>query len=88
MNFKVIQSNPSNGGSTFVTKLQRETIVADAIFGDKVKKETYYISGTKQLAKDTEITPAQLFPKYKVVEHPAINPSTNEEFMAKWLHVA
>lgn len=88
MNFKVIQSNPSNEGKTFVTKLQRETIVPDALFGDKVKKETYYISGTKQLAVGIEVTPAQLFPKYKVVEHPAINPSNGEEFMAKWLHVA
>lgn len=88
MNFKVIQSNPSNEGKTFVTKLVRETIVQDVIFGDKVKKETYYISGTKQLAIDTEIPVAAIFPKYKAVEHPGVNPSTGEEISLKWLHLA
>ena len=85
--FKVIQSNP-NSSNGFVTKMQCETVVPDAIFGDKVKKETYYISGSKQLAVDTEIPHAAIFPKYKVVEHPGINPSTNEEITLKWLHLA
>lgn len=86
--FVVIQSNPSNEGKSFVTKLQRETIVSDEIFGDKKKTETYYISGTKQLKAGQEIPHNALFPKFKVVEHPAVNPSTGEEITLKWLHLA
>lgn len=85
--FKVISSNPNAKGG-FVTKLQSEMVIADSIFGDKVKKETFYISGTKQLAVDTEIAQSHLFPKYKVQEHPMINLETQEEFMGKWLHLA
>lgn len=83
-NFKVIQSNPNAKGG-FVTKIQRETIVADAIFGDKVKKETYYISGTKQVPVDTEV-PASHIAQYRVEQHPGVNPSTGEEIMLNWLH--
>ena len=85
--FKVIQSNPNSKGG-FVTKMQCETTVGDAIFGDKVSTLTYYISGTKQVPVDSMIPESALFPKYKVVEHPMVNPSTGEEFMGKWLHVA
>jgi hypothetical protein len=85
--FKVVQSNANSKGG-FVTKMQCETIVADAIFGDKVSKLTYYISGTKEVAVGTEIPESALFPKYKIKEHPMLNPSTGEEFMGKWLHVA
>lgn len=86
--FRVIQSNPSNEGKSFVTKLVRETTVNHPVFGNKVKKETYYISGSNQIAKDTEITEDQLFPAFKVVEHPMVNPNTGETFMGKWLHLA
>jgi hypothetical protein len=86
-NFKVIQSNPNSKGG-FVTKIQSEIIVSDVIFGDKVSTLTYYISGTKQVPVDMMIPESALFPKYKVVEHPMVNPTTGEEFMGKWLHVA
>jgi hypothetical protein len=85
--FKVLQSNPNQKGG-FVTKLQCEEIVADAIFGDKKRTVTYYISAPKQLAINQEISEDKIFPKYKVVEHKMINPETNEEFMGKWLHLA
>lgn len=85
--FKVIQSNPNSKGG-FVTKLQAETIVKSALFGDKAKKETYYISGSKQVAEGIEINEDQLFPTYRVEEHEMINPSTGEMFMGKWLHLA
>lgn len=85
--YNVMQSNP-NSKDGFVTKLQTESIVKDDIFGDKVKKETLYISGSKQLEIGTKIPESALFPKYKVVEHPMINPDTKEEFMGKWLHCA
>jgi hypothetical protein len=85
--YKAIQSNPNSKGG-FVTKLQCESIVKDAIFGDKVKKDTLYISGTNQVPVGTEVSESALFPKYHIVEHPMINPETQEEFMSKWLHCA
>lgn len=85
--FIVLQSNPNSTGG-FVTKLQREIAVSDEVFGDKNKRETYYISGTKQLEKGVQIDEKHLFPKYKAVEHPMVNPITGEEFMGKWLHLA
>jgi hypothetical protein len=45
--FKVISSNPNSKGG-FVTKILSETVISDSIFGDKTKKDTYYISGTNQ----------------------------------------
>lgn len=84
--FKVISSNPNSKGG-FVTKMQSEQVISDSIFGDKTKKETYYISGSKQIAVDTEIAASHLFPKYKVQEHPMINPESGETFMGKWLHL-
>ena len=86
--FIVIQSNPSNEGKTFVTKLQSTETVTDEVFGDKTKKVTYYISGTKQVGVGAKIPETALFPKYRVQEHQGINPETNEEIMLKWLHCA
>lgn len=86
--FKVISSNKGTKNGNFVTKLQRETVVADMIFGDKTKKETYYISGSKQVDVGSQVFEAQLFPKFKIEQHPMINPETGEEFMGKWLHLA
>lgn len=86
--FKVISSNKGEKNGNFVTKLQRETIVTDAIFGDKKKSETYYISGSKEVTVGSEIAEAQLFPKFAVKEHPMVNPETGAEFMGKWLHLA
>lgn len=85
--YKVLQSNPNSKGG-FVTKLQCESIVSDDIFGDKVKKDTLYISSTKQVPLDTEIPESSLFPKYRIEEHEMKNPDTDEVFMGKWLHCA
>ena len=82
--FNIIQSNPNSSGG-FVTKLQNQTTVTTP-FGDKVKKETYYVSGSKQMKPDTKI--AVDMAMFKVVEHPMINPSNDETFMGKWLHLA
>lgn len=84
--FIVIQSNPSNEGKTFVTKLQREITVEDKIFGTKRKKETFYISGSKQLAKDTEVPASHIEENFIVVERPYENPE-GEVVMLKWLHL-
>lgn len=86
MNFIVMSSNPNSKGG-FVTKMQREIKVEDPIFGTKVKKETYYISGSVQVQEGTEIKESHIFPRYKVQEYPMINPETHEEFMGKWLHL-
>lgn len=85
--FTVISSNP-NSKQGFVTKLQNETVITDSIFGDKTKKETYYISGSKQLTEGMKINDSSLFPKFRVEEHPMVNPVTGEEFKAKWLHLS
>jgi len=85
--FVATQSNPNSKGG-FVTKLQAETIIKSAIFGDKVKKETYYISGSKQVDVGTKIQESELFPLYKVQDHEMINPQSGEVFMGKWLHLA
>lgn len=82
--FEIIQSNPNSKGG-FVTKLQAKYTVATP-FGDKVKTETYYVSGTKQLEPKTQI-PVNM-DMFKVIEHEMSNPSTGEMFMAKWLHLA
>jgi hypothetical protein len=83
--FKALKSTPNKTGG-FVTKLQAETIIPDAIFGDKIGKTTYYISGSKKVPVDTLIPESALFPKYKITEHEMINTETGESFMGKWLH--
>jgi len=85
--FKVVSNNDNSKGGFFI-KMQAEIVVADAIFGDKVSTVTYYISASKKVELGTEIPESALFPKYKVKEHPMLNPRTGEEFMGKWLHVA
>ena len=80
----IIQSNPNSTGG-FVTKLQNETIVSTP-FGDKTKKLTYYVSGSKQMTPNTAITIDMSM--FKIGEHEMSNPSTGEVFMAKWLHLA
>ena len=84
--FNVVSSNPSNEGKTFVTKMHRETVVEDKLFGMKKKSETLYISGTKQIPVGTEIQEADIFPKYHVVERPY--DIGGEVIMCKWLHLA
>ncbi len=85
--FKVIQSNPTDNGK-FITKLQAETIIKDELFGDKTKKETYYISGNKQVQVGLEVPESALFPKYYAKEYDGINPETNEPIKMKWLHAS
>ena len=85
--FKVISSNPSNEGKTFVTKLSTEVMIDDELFGQKKGKLTYYVSGTKQLTIGQEIPESKLFPKFRVEEHDMINPETGESFKGKWLHL-
>ena len=80
--FKVISSNPSNEGKTFVTKLQRDTLVSTA-FGDKRKQETYYVSGSKQVAVGSEVELDTT--EWNVVERPfELN---GETILCKWLHL-
>ena len=80
--FKVLSSNPSNECKSFVTKLHAETSV-ETFVGTKLKKETYYISGTKQLAVDTEVEID--LSSFSVVERPfELN---GETIMCKWLHL-
>ena len=81
--FKVISSNPNQTGG-FVTKINHSVTVA-TFAGDKVKSETYYISGSKQLTIDSEVNVD--LDMFKVVEHPFENPTTSEEIMLKWLHL-
>lgn len=81
--FKVLSSNP-NKEDGFVTKLQRE-VIQDTIFGKKQAKQTFYVSGTKQLEVGLEIDLD--LNNWRIGEYPMINPETKEEFIGKWLHV-
>ncbi len=77
-----MSSNPSNEGKSFVTKLHAESTVETA-FGTKLKKETYYVSGTKQLTEDQEVELD--LATWNVVERPfELN---GETIMCKWLHL-
>ncbi len=82
--FKIVQSNPNSTGG-FVTKLQCESVIVTP-FGDKTKKETYYVSGSLQMIADTDVNVDMSM--FKIGEHEMSNPSTGEVFMAKWLHLA
>lgn len=86
--FKVLQCNEKETKpGNYITKIHREVTV-ETPFGIKKANETYYIAGTKAIDKDTMIPHSHIFPLMRIEEHPAINPATGEEFMAKWLHVA
>ncbi len=81
MKFKVISSNP-NQNNGFVTKISNETKV-NTFVGEKTKKTTYYISGSKQLTPDTEVDVNLDF--FEVREYPF--EIEGEVVMLKWLHV-
>lgn len=85
--FKAIQSNPNQKGG-FVTKFQREIIVEHPLFGIKKKSETYYVSGSKQIQVDLEVSQKDLFNGMTVREHEMVNPSTGETYIGKWLSLA
>lgn len=88
--FIVIQSNPNQKGG-FVTKMQRETVVEDSIFGAKTKKETLYVSGSKQVTVGTEVADDHIKANYRIEEHPSelIDEKTDEivKMNLKWLHL-
>lgn len=84
MEFTVISSNPSNKGETHVSKLYRESTVATFV-GDKIKKETLYISGPKQLKADSKVTVDMGI--FRIEERPFTNPDNGEVIMCKWLHL-
>lgn len=90
--FIIIQSNANSKGG-FVTKLQNKVTVATP-FGDKVKSETFYVSGSKQMITDAEVasgTPKAIavdMSMFTIGEHEMLNPSTGEVYMGKWLHLA
>ena len=84
MKFKVISSNPSNEGKTFVTKINHTTTV-ETVFGTKSKNEAFYVSGTKQVPVGTEIDVD--LNQFQVKEYPYTNESTGETMQLKWLHL-
>ena len=87
--FVVTQSNPNQKGG-FVTKMVRETIVKDPIFGDKTKKETLYISGSKQVETGTQVPQKHIDEHFNIVEHLSEIPDENGEIISmnlKWLHL-
>jgi len=85
--FTVISSNP-NQKEGFVTKLSCET-VKETVFGKKVCRETYYVSGSKQMPKDSKIDLD--ISEWRVAQYPfaAVNGDTGEvtNMELKWLHV-
>ena len=82
--FAIAQSNPTTKG-TFVTKLVCETKVNHPIFGEKSKKETYYISGNKQLVAG-EVIKLDVEKEFNVIERPYESPE-GEVVMLKWLSI-
>lgn len=82
----IVQSSNATTRNTFVTKLVHKD-GADEIFG-KSKSETYYISGTKQLAKGAEIAEDYLFPRFKVQTYEFVSPKDGVVMNLKWLHRA
>lgn len=85
--FTILSSNPNSNTDKpgFVTKLQAKTIISTP-FGDKDKVETYYVSGPKQMTKDSTISVDMSM--FIIQEYPMVNPSTGETFQGKWLHCA
>lgn len=84
--FKVIQSNPTEKG-TFVTKLQRESLINHPLFGEKRKQETYYVSGGKQVPEGTEISYDDLMRGMRVVSR-EFETEEGEKMILKWLSIA
>jgi len=85
--FKVEQSNPNDKGG-FVTKLVTEEVIDLGILGKKTKKETMYISTTKQPAVDAEVELDM--DMFRIQEYPFVIPegeNEGEEIMLKWLHL-
>ena len=82
--FKVISSNPSNEGKTFVTKIQGQKVV-NVLGVNKVAQTTYYISLPSQVRVGEEFdVDLSLF---TIAEHPFEHPETGEIIQLKWLHI-
>lgn len=82
--FTVVSSNPNQKGG-FVTKLACETKVNHPIFGQKTKKETYYISGSLKV----EVPTVDLdIASFRVQEYSFVpDITTGEVVNLKWLHI-
>lgn len=89
--FIVLQSKEKETEKgVFITKMQRITTVVDAIFGDKEKKETLYIKGSKQIEVGTEVPAQHIADNYRVEEHPSEMPNQDgsvTKMNLKWLHL-
>ena len=82
-NFNVIASNPNKKGG-FVTKIQH-SVVSDDVFGMR-HQETYYVSGTKQVAVGTVISLD--VDKFRIATYPYVpDTTTGEVINLKWLHL-
>jgi len=83
MKVKVISSNPSNEGTTFVTKVQGNKTV-NVLGINKVSQTTYYISLPEQVkvGKEFDLDLGQ----FNITEHPFETP-TGETIQLKWLHI-
>lgn len=87
--FKVVACNASNGGKTFVWKLETTT-TAKAFGITKTIKRTYYIGGMpQQAAIGTELK--EDLSRFDIVERAFVVAGENGEedttMMLKWLHV-
>ena len=82
----IVKSSNANSKGGFVTKIQSE-IEVNTPFGVKLKKETYYVSGSNQLTVD-EPVPNFNLNMFSIAEYDMTNPATGEVFKAKWLHLA
>ena len=82
--FIVISSNPTKTGN-FVTKVQCKT--EDQIFG-KVKSETYYISGSKQLVPEATVS-LNIERDWSITERetPFTDDKTGDPIKIKWLSI-
>ena len=84
--FIIESSNPNQTGG-FVTKLSR-TETVETEFGSKTKKETYYVSGSKQMEKGKSI--AIDLDSWRIAEYPfelTEGENAGSVIMLKWLHL-
>jgi hypothetical protein len=84
MKVSVISSNPSNGGKTYVTKIQGNKTV-NVLGVNKVSSITYYISLPEQVKVGVEFDIN--LADFNIAEHPFEHPETGEVIQLKWLHI-
>ena len=84
MKVKVISSNPSNEGKTFVVKIQGSKTV-NVLGVNKTSLTTYYISLPQAVNVNEEFDiDLSLF---NITEHPFEHPESGEIIQLKWLHI-